>query len=98
MDLTRSLAIHFQITFRTGAGDEIADERRVAVNLDPRDSKRLVVGLAQIEGLRQQASSRKQPAALAILTIESVEFQDGGEWKQSERDHGIIVDPVKPAK
>jgi hypothetical protein len=92
------VAIHFQITFRTGAGDEIADERRVAVNLDPRDSKRLVVGLAQIEGLRQQARSRKQTSALAILTIESVEFQDGGEWKQSERDHGIIFDPVQPAK
>jgi hypothetical protein len=87
-------AVHFQITLRTGDGDEIADERRVAVSLDPRDTKRVVVGLAQIEGLKQQAKSRKQESALVILTIESIEFQDGGEWKQTERDGGITIDPV----
>jgi hypothetical protein len=92
-------AVHFQITFRTDAGDEIADERRVAVSLDPRDSKRLVIGLAQIEGLKQQARSRKQESGLAILTIESVEFLDGSEWKQAERDQGLpIDDPVRPNK
>jgi len=87
-------AVHFQIILRTGAGDEIADERRVPVSLDPRDSKRLVVGLAEIEGLKQQAKSRKQESALVILTIESIEFQDGGEWKQTERDAGTPLDPV----
>jgi hypothetical protein len=87
-------AVHFQITFRTGAGDEIADERRVAVSLDSRDTKRIVVGLAQIEGLKQQAQSRKQESALVILTIESIEFQDGGEWKQTERDRGTTIDPL----
>ena len=87
-------ALHFQITLRTGAGDEIADERRIAVSLEPRDSKRLVVGLAQIEGLRQQAKSRKLESALVILTIESVEFEGGGEWKQTERDSGTPIDPV----
>src|SRR5580692_8887637 len=65
------VAIHFRITVRTGAGDEIADERRVAVSIDPRDSKRLVVGLGQIEGLKQQARSRQQESALVVLTIES---------------------------
>jgi hypothetical protein len=89
-------AVHFQITFRTDAGDEIAEERRVAVSLDARDSKRLVVGLAQIEGLKQQARSRRQESALAILTIESVEFEDGTEWKQAERDHGLPIDPLQP--
>jgi hypothetical protein len=88
-------AVHFQIVFRSGAGDEIADERRVAVTLEPRDSKRLIVGLAQIEGLRQQARSRKQASALVILTIESVEFEGGGEWKQTERDRGIPLDPAQ---
>lgn len=92
-------AVHFQITFRTDAGDEIADERRVAVSLDARESKRLPIGLAQIEGLKQQARSRKQASALAILTIESVEFQDGSEWTQAERDHGIPIDnPLRPDK
>jgi hypothetical protein len=87
-------AVHFQITLRTGAGDEIADERRVTVSLDPRDTKRVVVGLAEIEALKQQARSRKQESALVILTIESIEFQDGSEWKQTERDGGIPIDPV----
>jgi hypothetical protein len=87
-------AVHFQITFRTSAGDEIADERRVVVSLDPRDSKRLTIGMAHIEGLRQQAKSRNQESALVIITIESVEFQDGSEWKQTERQNGITIDPV----
>jgi hypothetical protein len=87
-------AVHFQITFRTEAGDEIADERRVPVSLDPRDSKRVLVGLAQIEAFRQQAKSRKVDSALVILTIESVEFEDGSEWKQTERDSGAPIDPV----
>jgi hypothetical protein len=88
-------AVHFQITLRAGGEDEIVDERRVAVNLDPRDSKHLAIGLAQIEGLRQQAKSRKQASALVIITIESVEFQDGGEWKQNERNGGVHYDPVR---
>ncbi len=91
-------AIHFQIVFRTAAGDEIADERRVAVNIEPRDSASLTVGLAHIEGLKQLARSRKQASALAILTIEAVEFQGGGEWKEMERDGGIPIDPLRPAE
>lgn len=94
-------AVHFQITYRAGGEDEIVDERRAAVNLEPRDSQRLTIGLAQIEGLRQQAKSRKQAAALVIITVESVEFRDGGEWKQTERNGGVHYDPVRavaPAK
>jgi hypothetical protein len=87
-------AVHFQIALRTAAGDELADERRVAVSLDPRDTRRIVVGLAQIEGLKQLARSRKLESALIILTIESIEFEGGGEWKQTERDGGITIDPV----
>jgi len=91
-------AVHFRITFRAGGEDEIADERRVAVNLDPRESKRLTIGMAQIEGLKQQAKSRNQAAVLVIITIESVEFRDGGEWKQTERNGGVHYDPVKAAE
>jgi hypothetical protein len=87
-------AVHFQITVRTTDGDEVADERRVTVSLDPRDTRRIVVGLAQIEGLKQLARSRKLESALVILTIESIEFEGGGEWKQTERDGGITIDPV----
>jgi len=84
--------------FHSDAGDEVADERRAAVDVDARDTRRFAVGLGQIEGLRQLARSRRQSSALAILTIESVEFADGSEWKQSEREQGAPIDPLRPAE
>jgi hypothetical protein len=51
-----------------------------------------------MEGLRQQAKSRKQESALVILTIEAVEFQDGGEWRHAEAERGIPIDPLPPQK
>jgi hypothetical protein len=89
-------AVHFQIICRTSAGDEIVDERRVAVNLEPRGSQHLQIGLAHVQGLKQLARSRNQASALVILTVESVEFKDGSEWKQTERDGGIPLDPQQP--
>jgi hypothetical protein len=89
-------AIHFQIAFRTPEGDETAGERRVVVSLAPRESKRVAIGLAQIEGLRQKAESAHLASALVILTIESVEFENGSVWKQIERDRGITLDPLQP--
>jgi hypothetical protein len=92
-------AVHFQVTFRTDAGDEIAEERRVPMSLESRDSQRVPVGLAGVEAFKQQAKSRKVESALVILAIESVEFEDGGEWKQTERDRGTPIDPVnKPTE
>lgn len=92
------IAVHVQIVFHSAAGDEVADERRVQVDLDPRDTRRFAVALGQLEGLRQLARSRRQSSALAILTIEAVEFADGSEWKQSEREQGAPIDPLRPAK
>lgn len=92
-------AVHFLITLRTGAGDEVADERRIAVDLNRQDTKTVSVGLAHIKGLKQQTLSRNQKSGLVILTVESVEFADGTEWKQSDRDQGVPTDlPVSPAK
>jgi hypothetical protein len=91
-------AVHFQIGLRTGAEDEVADQRRVPVSLEQRDSKRLIIGLAHIEGLKQLAKSRKLASALVILTVESVEFEDGGEWHQTERERGIPLDPAQPVE
>jgi len=92
-------AVRFLIVLRTGAGDEVADERRVAVDLDRQDTRTVSVGLADIKGLKEQIRSRNQKSALAILTIESVEFADGSEWKQSDREQGVPTDlPVSPAK
>jgi hypothetical protein len=89
-------AVHFQIALRIGAEDEVADQRRVPVSLEQRDSKRLIIGMAHIEGLKQLAKSRKLASALVILTVESVEFEDGGEWHQTERERGIPLDPAQP--
>ncbi len=84
-------AVKFQITVRAeGADDEVADERRVAVNLEPRDSKKVAIGMGGVEGLKQRAKSRKQDAALVIITIEAVEFADGSEWKRTE--NGVKMD------
>jgi hypothetical protein len=91
-------AVRFQVTFRSGAGDEIAEERRVPVSLERHDSRCLLLGLAQMDSLRQQAKAQKQESALVILTIEAIEFEDGGEWKQTEPERGIPIDPLPPQK
>ena len=82
-------AVHFRIVFRTDAGDEVADERRVGVIIDPHDGKTARLGLGEVIGLRQLARSRKQASALVILTVESVEFRNGGEWKPEDPQTGI---------
>jgi len=92
-------AVRLQIVFHSDGGDEIADERRIPVSVDARETRRFAVGMGQVEGLRQLARSRRQPAALAILSIESVEFADGSEWKQSEREQCAPIDPpTRPGK
>jgi hypothetical protein len=95
-------AVHFKTVLKAGNDpatvEEVADERRMAVSLDPRDSKRVVVGLGQVEGLRQLAKSRKHEAALVILTIESVEFDAGAEWHQTEQKGDVPLDPTLPRK
>lgn len=84
-------AVKFLITVRAeGADDEVADERRVAVSLAPRDGKKIAIGMGQVEGLKQRAKSRKQDAALVIITVEAVEFADGSEWKRTET--GVKMD------
>jgi hypothetical protein len=90
-------AVHFRITFRAEAGDEVADERRVAVSIDSHDGKSVRLDLGDIPGLQQLARSRKQASALVILTVESVEFQNGGEWKPKapQTDIPIIAVPRK---
>lgn len=88
-------AVRFRIVFRTEAGDEVADERRVGVSIDSHDGKTARIGLGDVTGLRQLARSRKQASALVILTVESVEFRDGGEWKPKEPQTGIPVTPGK---
>jgi hypothetical protein len=80
-------AVRFRITVHAaGAVDEIADDRRLPINLKPQETRRVALGLGHIQGLRQQAKSRKQESALAIITVEAVEFDDGREWKRPDTD------------
>lgn len=90
-------AVHFRIVFRTDAGDEVADERRVGVSIDPHDGKTARVGLGEVTGLMQLARSRKQASALVILTVEAVEFRDGGEWKPADPQTGIPLRDLRDA-
>src|SRR5256885_15713000 len=57
-------AVHLKLTLRAGMDDEIADERRVAVSIEPSASKRVVTELGHVQGLTQLVKSRKQSAAL----------------------------------
>ena len=97
-------AVHLKVTVRGGDSaltadeGEVADERRVEVRLERHDSRKVTVGLGHVEGLKQKARSRKQVASLVILTIESVEFEDGGEWHQTLEKRDIPYDPVRKLK
>jgi hypothetical protein len=85
-------AVRFQIVWRTNAGDEVIEERREVVNLESQESKRFGIGMARTETLRRMAKLRGLQEALAIVAVESVEFENGSEWKQTERDGGVIMD------
>ncbi len=89
-------AVHFRITLRVGTDDEVADERRVAVSIEPVTSKRVPIELGHVVGLRQLVKSRNQTTALAILTIESIEFEDGREWQETEQNGTPQDIPVRP--
>ena len=90
-------AVRFQVTLKTRAGEEITDDRRIVVDLDPRDHKRVMVDLGHIEGLKQKAKSGRQESGLAILTIAAVEFEDGTVWEASGNAEGLPLDaPIQP--
>jgi hypothetical protein len=84
-------AVRFRVTFKTRAGEEVTDERRIVVNLEPRENKRVVIDLGHIEGLRQKAKSRQQESGLAILTVTAVEFEDGSIWEDSGPIEGTPI-------
>jgi hypothetical protein len=89
------IAVRLQVTLHSVTGDEIADERRVPVQVYPRETKRISVGMAQIKGLKDRLRSYRQDDGLAILTIEALEFRDGTEWKRPPIE--TTDAPTKPA-
>lgn len=91
-------AVRFKVTFKTGTGEEITDDRRVVVDMEPRDHKRVIVDLGHIEGLKQLAKSRRQESGLAIITVAAVEFQDGSVWEDSGAVEGMPVVPINMPK
>jgi hypothetical protein len=91
-------AVRFRVTFKTRAGEEITDDRRVVVDMESRDHKNVIVDLGHIEGLKQLAKSRQQESGLAVITVSAVEFQDGTVWEDSGAVEGIPVVPINVPK
>ena len=87
-------AVELTVTLRTDAGDEVAEERRVAAELLPHDAKKVIADLGHVQGLGQKVKSARQEKGLAILTVKLVEFADGTSW-QPKRVEG--VPEVRPA-
>ncbi|HTA46474.1 MAG TPA: hypothetical protein VK789_28720 [Bryobacteraceae bacterium] len=81
-------AVYFKVTWRadTDIDEEPAGERRTVVTLEPTTTKQVLIDLGDVEGLTQLVKSRKKRAATVILTIESIEFEDGHEWHNTEQD------------
>ncbi len=74
-------AVELTVTLRTDAGEEVAEERRVAAELPPHDAKRVIADLGHVQGLGQKVKSARQEKGLAILTVKLVEFADGTVWQ-----------------
>ncbi len=83
------LAVRFVITLHSSAGDEIADERRVSVEIASHEAKRVNTGLGHIKGLRD-LQSEKQKDGLAIISVAAVEFRDGSEWKPPDMSNSDV--------
>ena len=88
-------AVHFLVMLRCASGDEVMEQRRVAADVGARESKKVVVGMGQVKGLRDHVRSRNQESGLAIITVEAIEYRDGSEWKRP--DSFSIDVPVEPA-
>jgi len=87
-------AVELTVTLRTDAGDEIAEERRVAVVLPPHEAKSVVADLGHVQGLGQKAKQK----GLAILAVKVVEFADGSFWHPREPVQGIPELPPQSLK
>jgi hypothetical protein len=81
-------AIRFEVILRLDTGDELIDGGRIVVRLAPKESKSITLGLGQVVALRLKARSARQPAALAILSVETVERPDGSIWRDKDSAHG----------
>jgi hypothetical protein len=91
-------AVRFKVTFKTTTGEEITDDRRIVVDMEPRDRKSIIVDLGHIEGLKQLAKSRQQKDGLAIITVAAVEFQDGTVWEDNSAVEGMPIVPINVPK
>src|SRR5580658_5252461 len=87
-------AVELTVTLQTDAGDEVAEERRVAAELQPHDTKSVVADLGHMQGLGQKVKSARQEKGMAILTVKLVEFADGTLWRPKEPVQGIPELPV----
>lgn len=79
------IAIHsvrLRVTFVADSKEEMAETADLSVMLDPRQDKRVDVGLGRIRELTQRAGSAR--FATVILFVDSIQFSDGTQWKSDE--------------
>jgi hypothetical protein len=91
-------AVELTVTLRTDSGDEVAEERRVAAELQPHDAKSVIADLGHVQGLGQKVQSARQQKGMAILTVKLVEFADGSIWQPKEPVQGIPELPPPSSK
>jgi len=90
-----AVAVELQVVVSISGSDEIADRRRVVVNLDSQETRKITVGMGQTKGIRDLLSERKQPAGLAVITVEAVEFRDGSQWKKQNTNLHFDAPDIK---
>jgi len=73
-------ALQLKVTIQ----DEVVDSRRVAIALQPGETKRMEVHLASVQGSKQKARALRQEIASVMLFVESAEFSDGTQWNGDE--------------
>lgn len=88
-------AVYLQVAFRNGPEDEVVEERRVDVEIEPHGSKRANADLGHAEGLRLKAKSAREEKTLAILSVKRVEFTDGTGWESKGPVEGVPIEPEK---
>lgn len=77
----------------SGAGDkEQVESVSLAAKLARSESRRVELGLGNLRELYRKAKGIDQEFAVVVLSIESVQFADGAEWRAGEP---LIYDPAR---
>lgn len=89
-------AVYLRVAMRTESGDEVVEDRRVDIFLEPHDTKRAMTGLGHVEGLRVKARSLHRERAIAILSVKLIEYDDRTSWQPAGSVEGIPGEDSTP--